>query len=63
MFRLGDKVRIKLEHKKEWIGHNCDRVGTITIVQETSEKQWCRVQFSGSMLDYEDVGAWRLELV
>jgi len=63
MFRTGDKVRIKPTHKKELRTRYRKDTGTVIIEQCANKKQWCRVQFSDSMLDYEDYGSWRLELV
>tara|TARA_R110002110_G_scaffold331989_2_gene543028 strand:- start:51 stop:245 length:195 start_codon:yes stop_codon:yes gene_type:complete len=63
MFQLGDKVCVKAEHKKELFDRYRADIGTVVIEQHTKAKQWCRVQFSNSMLDYEDYGSWRLKLV
>ena len=60
-FKLGDRVRIKAKHKKELRTRYKEGVGTVVICQQTKTRQWCRVQYSESMFDYEDIGSWRLE--
>ena len=62
-FKLGDKVRLKQTQEQSLSDRYREGIGVVVIVQQTRIKQWCRVQFSGSMLDYEDYGSWRLELV
>jgi hypothetical protein len=61
MFKVGDRVRIKPEYKRE--SYNNVASGTIVGFQKTKSNQWCRVQFSNSVYDYEDYAAWRLERV
>jgi hypothetical protein len=63
IFKAGDKVRIKPGQRKELKARYRKDAGTVIIEQCTNRKQWCRVQFGNSTLDYEDYGSWRLELV
>ena len=64
MFNVGDQVRISSLSgdylPKDLLGKG----GRVTVIASTPNglKQWCRVQFSESMFDYEDLGSWVLEL-
>jgi hypothetical protein len=59
MFKVGDRVRIKPEYKRELSTKATS--GTIVGFQKTKSNQWYRVQFSNSVYDYEDYAVWRLE--
>ena len=64
MFNVGDQVRIS-SLKGDYLPKILTgKAGRITVVSATPNglKQWCRVQFSESMFDYEDLGSWVLEL-
>ena len=63
MFKPGDKVHIKSKYKHQLFTRSATRVGTVIGVQRTKEKQWCRVRFSKSVYDYDDLGSWKLQLI
>jgi len=63
IFKLGDKVHVKSKYNKQLAARHRTKVGTVIGVQCTKEKQWCRVRFSKSVYDYDDVGSWKLQLI
>ena len=64
MFRVGDQVKIASLKGSYLPKSLVGKAGKVVIVTSTPSglKQWCRVQFSESMLDYEDLGSWALEI-
>jgi hypothetical protein len=63
-FKVGDKVRLKRNHKKTLGNRYKKSVGTITDFQMSSSmQQYCRVQFSDSTYDYDDLNSRHLELI
>ena len=64
MFSVGDQVKIS-SLKGSYLPETfVGKAGKVVIVNSTpsGSKQWCRVQFSESILDYEDLGSWALEI-
>ena len=64
MFSVGDQVKISFLRGSYLSKTLLGKGGRITIVSSTPNglRQWCRVQFSESMFDYEDLGSWVLDL-
>jgi len=64
MFNVGDQVKVaslKGSHLPKSLVGKDGEVVIVTSVPNGS-KQWCRVQFSERMFDYEDLGSWSLEI-
>jgi hypothetical protein len=71
MFKLGDKVKFKKEHK-EYLGHRWNE-GAALVIGCLKDRHWsrqfCRITFDkGASVDdllvnYDDVGAWLIERI
>ena len=69
MFKLGDKVKFKKEHK-EYLGRRW-KDGTALVLDVLEDRHWsrqfCRISFdkratpTHMLYPYEDVGSWLLE--
>ncbi len=70
MYKLGDKVKFRKEHKK-YLGNRWrEGVAKVIDLQEDGHRrQFCRISFDKRadvkhmLVDYDDVGAWLLEPV
>jgi len=70
MFKLGDKVRFKKEHK-EYLGKRWKEgvAKVIDFQHDWSNKQYCRISFDKKatpkhmLVCYDDVGSWLIEHV
>jgi len=66
IFKVGDKVRLKRNHKKKLGDRYKKSVGTVVdfqIQMSSSKQQYCRVQFSESTYDYDDLNSRYIELI
>ena len=71
MFKLGDRVKFKKEHK-EYLGNRWNE-GTALVIGCLEDRHWsrqfCRISFDkkatidSMVLDYDDVGSWLIERV
>ena len=71
MFKLGDKVKFKKEHK-DYLGRRWNE-GTALVLDVLKDRHWsrqfCRISFDEKatsnymQVDYDDVGSWLLEHV
>jgi len=62
-FKVGDKVRLKRNHKKKLGSRYKKNVGKVIDFQLHNTRQYCRVQFSESISDYDDLNSQHLELI